>query len=444
MLNPLHLAADIIDPPEVHSEWFAPNPDPDFEGDPARLYEHDGETLIRGRARPKQRPPLGDWFVWLLRTGRGFGKTRTAAEHIDNQARKKTRGEQILIAGRTPADVRTYSLYGEGGLLTHHPDIDYSPSNRELTWPNGVKGIIRSGANPEEFRGYSGDLAWLDEFAAWDYPKEAWHNLMLGVRERDPRIVITTTPRPIEILAEIIAADTTVDVQGSTLENRANLSERWVETVVGPVMGTRLGRQEIEGEMVSDAEFALWRRKWIERDRVRPEDVPQLIRVIVGVDPQGRAGAGRMTGIVVVGEGVDGHYYVLMDASISGTPAEWGEQAIHAYRVQNADMIVGEVNYGGEMVEHTIATVDKNVPYENVHASRGKRQRAEPVSTAAEKGRVHHVGAFPELEDELCKWTVEEKWSPNRLDAMVWAASKLMFDKPTDSSWRSTWLQPWN
>lgn len=428
MIDPLSLAADILYPPELQSAWYEPNPNDD----------------IPGRARAKQRPPPGDWFVWLLRTGRGFGKTRTAVEYIDSRARTMRSGEQILVAGRTPADVRTFSIYGEGGLLTHHPDVEYSPSNRELTWPNGVKGVIRSGANPDEFRGYSGELAWLDEFAAWDYPGEAWTNLMLGVRERDPRIVITTTPRPIQALKDIIAAPTTVDVKGSTLENQANLSDRWMETVVGPIEDSRLGRQEVHGELVDDAEDALWNRDWLDRDRVKPKDVPELVRVVVGVDPQGRKGGARYTGIVGCGEGEDGDFYCLRDATLSGTPHEWGTAAVATYELLEADRIVGEVNFGGEMVEHTIRTVDEDVPYKDVHASRGKRRRAEPVAALSETGRVHMVGSHPELEDELCKWSHDEKWSPNRLDAFVWAITSLITDKPGDTSWRKEWLKSWS
>jgi phage terminase large subunit-like protein len=405
----LEIAADIIDPRDSwrHQDWWMENP-----GD-----------AIPGRARAKQRPPDGEWLVWLIQTGRGFGKTRTAAEYVDREARLMRRGDQVLVAGRTPSDVRTFSLEGPGGLLTHHPDIVYEPSKRELTWPNGVKGVIRSGANPEEFRGYSGRLAWLDEFAAWKYPSAAWENLMFGVRESDPRIVITTTPRPIPVMRSIRERKSTVIVTGSSLENERNLSQRWIEEVVEPLRGTRLGRQEVEGEMIDDAEGALWTRDLLERCRVA--SAPHLVRIVGGVDPQGRKGVSRETGIVYAGEGIDGRYYVVEDVSISGTPAEWGDRVVGMYHRLRADRIVGEVNYGGEMVEHTLRTVDQNVSFAEVRATRGKDVRAEPVSALYEKGRVSHVGAFPELEDEMCTWSKNERWSPNRLDALVWALTEL-------------------
>lgn len=405
--NPYLYAADILDPPE-----------------------NEGVAAWRDQARNKQLPPRGEWFTWLVMAGRGFGKTRTGSEWVNERAISHDRGEEILIAGRTPSDVRDYSLHGEGGLLTHHPEIKYEPSKRMLTWPNGVVGLIRSGANPDEFRGFSGETAWLDEFAAWDYPKDCWNNLKFGLRERDPRVCITTTPRPIQTLKEIIKAKGTVLVTGSSYENRGNLSEKWVENVLEPLMGTRLGRQEIEAELLEDVEGALWKLAQIEALRVKIGEVPRLIRIVVGVDPQAVKRAGSMTGIVVVGLGVDKHLYVLEDCSINGSPAEWGARAVAAYQKWSADRVVGEVNNGGDMVESTVRAVDENVSYKKVHASRGKTIRAEPVAARTERGEVHHVGAWAALEDEMCSWTQDPELnkslpSPNRMDAMVWAATEL-------------------
>ena len=403
----LRVAADLVDPP----------PDP-------------GVHRWRRAARPKQIPPGGDWFTWLIMAGRGFGKTRTGAEWANERATSHKRGEEILIAGRTPSDVRDYSLHGEGGLLTHHPEIRYEPSKRMLTWPNGVVGLIRSGANPEEFRGFSGETAWLDEFAAWDYPEDCWNNLKFGLRERDPRVCITTTPRPLPILKGIIKDPGTALVTGSSYENRENLSPKWVENVLEPLAGTRLGRQEIEAELLEDVEGALWVLSRIEALRVKAGDLPRLIRIVVGVDPQAVKKAGSMTGIVVVGLGVDKHLYVLEDCSINGTPAEWGARAVAAYERWSADRIVGEVNNGGDMVESTVRAVKESASYKKVHASRGKTIRAEPIAARTERGEVHHVGAWPALEHEMCSWTQDPQInkslpSPNRMDAMVWAATEL-------------------
>lgn len=382
--------------------------------------------------RPKQLPPEGDWFVWLLRAGRGFGKTRTGAEWFNAKARQGRRGDQMLLAGRTPADVRDYALNGEGGLLTHHPDIRYEPSKRLLTWPNGVVAVIRSGANPEEFRGFSGEVAWLDEFAAWRYPELAWNNLIFGTRERNPQICITTTPRSIQVLRTIMEMPTTIDVVGSSDENRANLSDKWFRAVIEPLRGTRLGRREIGGEMVDDSEAAHWDRAWIEEHRWvgadgDPRPVPSLVRIVVAVDPQGkkRDVRGRETGIVVAGLGRNGEFYVLDDLSINGTPAEWGGEAVKGYDAWEADRIVGEVNYGGDMVEATIRAVRENVSYGEVRATRGKARRAEPIAALYQRGKVHHVGTFAEMEDEMCTWSEEETWSPNRMDALVWALTEL-------------------
>lgn len=407
-LNPWLHAAQLLDQ--------APNPD---------------RARWLAGARPNQLPPPGEWFVWMMLWGRGTGKTRTAGEWLDDEVRSGRTGHQVLIAGRTPSDVRDYALHGPGGLLTNHPDIRHKASERLLVWPNGVEGLIRSGANPEEFRGASSDRAWLDEFAAWDYPEESWNNLMFGMREgKSPRIVIATTPRPIPIVKAIMAMPTTVFSRATSYENRANLADIYVRAVLDPLMGTRLGRQEIEAELLDEVEGALWSLKVIDAGRVKRDAVPDLKRIAVGVDPQGTKKQGSMTGIVAVGEGADGHFYVLEDASVNGTPHEWGHAAVACYERHAADRIVAEKNFGGDMVEQTIRTVRENVSYEAVVASRGKRQRAEPGAALYEQGKVHHAGVFAALEDEMCGFTPDTKESPNRMDALVWALTALAFGEP--------------
>lgn len=376
-------------------------------------------------AREKQLAPDPPWYTWLLLAGRGFGKTRTGAEWIDMKARRLPPGEQVLIAGRTPADVRDYSLHGSGGLLRHHRDVVYSPSHRLLQWPNGVEGLIRSGANPDEFRGYSGSVVWLDELCAWRYPEECWNNLMFGVREGDPQICVTTSPRPIRVLKQIMSSASTIIVRGSSEENRANLSDRWYEEVLEPLRGTRLWRQEAMGEVLEDVEGALWRRDQVEQIRVAQDELPRLNRVVVAVDPQGAVGASKETGVVGAAKGADDLYYVLADESLSASPGEWGQAVVDAYDALSADRVIGEVNYGGDMVEATIRNIRPDVSFGSVRATRGKARRAEPIAALYEQGKVRHVGAFPQLEDEMCSWTQDEAWSPNRLDALVWALTEL-------------------
>lgn len=448
-------AADILDPQGGSlgdAEWWKPNPDPtvtdkerwlvDKRTGAYVLDEETGLPLIQGRARRKQRPPADDdWFIWLVLAGRGFGKTRTGIEWLDRDARLAQSGQQFLLAGRTPADVRDYTLYGPGGLLTHHPDVSYEASKRMLTWPNGVQALIRSGANPEEFRGFSGARSLLEEFAAWQYAKEAWENLSFGMREGDPRIGITTTPRDKDVLRAIIKMPGTRVVGGSSLENSANLADKYRTNVLDPLLGTRLGRREILAEMLADIEGALWTQGLIDDLRVDRRDVPQLKRVVVGVDPQGKkkgttdseGRADAETGIVVAGLGVDEHVYVLEDGSLDGKPSEWGLRTVALYDRHKADRVAGERNFGGDMVEHVVRTVRKNISYEDANASRGKQRRAEPVAALYEQGRVHHVirdrevgNEFAALESEMTSWTPESDRSPNRMDALVWAVSILV------------------
>lgn len=388
-------------------------------------------------ARPSQLPPAGPWFVWVAMAGRGWGKSRTGGEWLDSQARQGKRGDQVLVAGRTPSDVRDYALNGEGGLLRHHPDIDYLPTKRLLVWPNGVEGLIRSGANPEEFRGFSGEKAWLDEFAAWDYPAECWDNLILGLRERNPQVCITTTPRPIPVLKEIMAMPAVVVVRGTSYENLPNLSDVWRTNVLDPMEGTRKGRQEIGGELLEDVEGALWKLGQIDALRCKPEDVPELRRIVVGVDPQGTKATGHETGIVCVGKAANGDLYVIEDASLNGTPNEWAGRTVAVYDKRSADRIVAEKNFGGEMVESTVRSVRASVSFSFVVASRGKQQRAEPIAALYEQGKVHHVGTFPALEDEMCSFTPASSESPNRMDALVWAATELIDESPMPTATRA-------
>jgi predicted phage terminase large subunit-like protein len=387
------------------------------------LYDWDGW------ARDEQKPPSGDWFVWLLRSGRGFGKTRTGSETVRHYVGQGYR--RIALVGQTKADVRdTMVEVGESALLNVCPPTDrpeYQPSKRRVVWPNGAMAILYSGDEPDQLRGPQHDLAWVDELAKFKYPQETWDNLMLGLRVGpDPRVVVTTTPRPIPLLKHLIEQPSTVDVQRPTYDNVANLHPRYVQQVIEPMRGTRLGRQEIEGEILTDTPGALWTYERIDKGRVHDLAENALVRVVVAIDPAMTATDGSdETGIMMAGLGRDGDYYVLRDASLKASPHGWASMAVGLYHQHKADRIIGETNNGGDMVGSTIRAVDASVSYKGVHASRGKYTRAEPVAALYEQGRVHHVGAFAELEDQMCTYVPGDSNSPDRMDALVWALTDL-------------------
>ena len=383
-------------------------------------------------ARDKQLPPDWLWYVWLLLSGRGGGKTRTGAELVNKWARE--RFTPIALVGETKADVRdTMVEVGDSAILNISPPWfmpEYEPSKRRLIWPNGVLGIIYSGDEPGQLRGPQHQKAWVDELAKFKYPKEAWDNLMFGLRiGKQPQAVVTTTPKPIKVIKELVADKRTAVTRGHTLENRDNLAPDFLRYILRKYEGTRLGRQELAGEVLDDNPDALWERARIDELRLRKH--PELKRIVVAIDPQGTDNeSSSSTGIMVagiadVGDRVEA--YVLADLTLSGTPERWATAAVTGYHNFKADRIVAEVNFGGDMVEAIIRLVDKNIPFKKVHASRGKAVRAEPVSALYEQGRVHHVGFLAELEDQLCEWVPGDK-SPDRLDALVWAITELILE----------------
>lgn len=404
----------------------------------AELSDQDAAALLhdwRFWGRAKQLPPPGDWRTWILRAGRGFGKTRAGSGFVHLRAMAEARW--IALVAKTPADARDYMIEGPGGFLgrpklqdNFHPSERpiYEPSKRRLTWPTGSWATVYSSEEPDQLRGFSGDTAWLDEFAKWDNPRDCWDNLQFGMREASadrPRILITTTPRPINILREIESLPSSVTVVGDSYENRINLDESWFTDVIERYAQTSLGRQEVFADILDELPGALWTRENIEKKRI-PRKPAELDRIVVAVDPAVTSKEGSdETGIVVVATAGD-HGYVLEDLSGRKKPDKWARDAVEAYYRYSADRVVAEVNNGGDLVELTLRTVDKNVSYKAVHASRGKRVRAEPVAALYEQGRVHHVGLFSELEDQLCTHTPEEKDSPDRLDALVWGLTELM------------------
>lgn len=376
-------------------------------------------------ARENQLPPAGDWRTWLMLAGRGYGKTRTGAEWIRAQVEAGRAGRLALI-GPTAADVRDVMVEGESGLLAicppwHRPK--YEPSKRRITWPNGALATCYSADEPDRLRGPQHDAGWADEPASWRYP-DAWDMFQFGLRlGHDPRAVVTGTPKPVALIRDLLALPTTVVTRGSTYENRANLAPAFLDAIVRKYEGTRLGRQELNAELLDDHPDALWHRGTM-LDAFRVTRAPDLERIVVAIDPSATA-TGDEAGIVVAGRSADGQGYVLDDRSLHASPEGWARAAIAAYHTHHADRIVAESNQGGEMVRVTLQTVDRAVPITLVHASRGKYTRAEPVSSLYQQGKVHHVGTFAALEDELCNWTPGDA-SPNRLDALVWALTDLL------------------
>lgn len=368
--------------------------------------------------------------------GRGFGKTRTGAEWVREQV-ESGKARRIALVGRTAADVRDVMVKGESGILAISPPWCkpvYEPSKRLLTWPNGAIATTYSGDKPDQLRGPQHDKAWADELAAWRYP-DAWDQLQFGLRLGSaPQVAVTTTPRPTKLIRDLLKDPNTHPTRGTTYDNAGNMAPSFFSKIIRKYEGSRLGRQELNAELLDDTPYALWKRSQIDRLRLAKDArLPELKRLVVAVDPSVTSSEDSAeTGIVLAGLGMDGHGYVLEDLSLQGTPAEWAQVAVGIYRQKRADRLVAETNQGGEMVEHTLRTVDRNVSYRAVHASRGKVTRAEPIAALYEQGRVHHVGSLPELEDQMCEWVPGEP-SPDRMDALVWALTDLMLDAAQDA-----------
>ncbi len=389
-------------------------------------------------ARNDQLPPEGDWLTWLMIGGRGAGKTRAGAEWIrglvagrPGYAAKPV--GRIALVGETLADVRDVMIEGVSGLLAVHPRAErplWQPSRRRLEWPNGASALCFSSEDPESLRGPQFEAAWADELGKWRHQEASWDMLQFGLRLGAlPRQLVTTTPRPTPLLKRLIKAERTVMTRAGTAANLGNLAPGFLERVIGRYRGTRLGRQEIDGELIDDRVDALWSREAIERLRVG--EAPKLSRIVVAVDPPAsrRKGADAC-GIIACGLAEDGTGYVLADASIAEVkPARWAGAAVALYQALEADMLVAEVNQGGDMVASVIAEVDPTIPVTSVRATRGKYLRAEPVAALYAQGRVRHAGAFPALEDELADFGpdgLSNGRSPDRLDALVWALTLLM------------------
>jgi len=335
------------------------------------------------------------------------------------------------IVAKTYADVRDTCAEGVSGIVAvlnrYQAVKTYNRSIGEITLTNGSKIKLFSAEEPDRLRGPQHHGAWCDELAAWDKP-DAWDQLQFGMRLGEhPQIVVTTTPRPTKLIKDLISRETTHITRGSTFENADNLSQSALVELQARYDGTRLGRQELYGEVLDDVEGALWTRSLIEDARIRPEDAPPYFRVVVAIDPAVTSGeSSDETGIIVAGATPDGHYYIIEDATMKGSPEAWMRKAVEMYRKHKCDRVIAETNNGGDMIEALLRQVDANVPYRKVTASRGKKVRAEPISALSEQKRLHMVGGFPELEDQLVSWEPDADKSPDRMDAMVWAVTDLM------------------
>lgn len=384
---------------------------------------------IKQLARPDQIPTDDiDWNTWLVLAGRGWGKTRTAAEWLAFEAIRNPNTRWAIVAP-TFTDARDTCAEGVSGVVSILREYgmlkDYNRSIGEIILTNKSRIKLFSGEEPDRLRGPQFHGGWFDELAAFKYT-EAWDQYKFGLRLGDhPRTLVTTTPRPTKQIRELAKREDVRVIRGSTFDNAANLSESALAELRLRYEGTRLGRQELYGEIIEDMEGALWQRANIEENRV--SEHPPLYRIVVAIDPAVTSGEGSdETGIVVAGVSSDGHYYVLEDLTTRTSPDGWARLAVDAYHKYKADRIIGETNNGGDMIEILLRQVDPSVGYRKVTATRGKIVRAEPIAALYEQNRAHHVGAFPELEDQMCNWTVDAKGSPDRMDAMVWAITELM------------------
>lgn len=334
----------------------------------------------------------------------------------------------MALVGATADDVREIMVEGESGILAVSPDKfrpRWEPSNGKLTWPNGAIARCYTAEEPKRLRGPQHDRAWCDELAAWKYPRDTWDMLLFGLRlGTDPRVVVTTTPKPISLLREMAKDPSIVTTGGSTYENLDNLAGPFKRRVLSRYEGTTLGRQELHAELFDEMPGALWLRSNIDKHRVRV--APQLARLAVAIDPAVTSGPDSAeTGIVWGGLGADGHIYICGDESMRDSPDQWARRAVSLYEEVKADRIVYETNQGGDLIPALMATISSDLPIEGVNASRGKHTRAEPVAALYEQGKVHHVRIFPELEDQLCNWVPGVGDSPDRLDALVWLVTYL-------------------
>lgn len=392
-------------------------------------------------ARPEQLPPDGDWRIWLVCAGRGFGKTRLGAEWV-KQIAIQNPAARIALVGASLSEVRSVMVEGESGILstfTADERPNFEPSRHQLTFPSGARAQLYSAAEPESLRGPQHSHAWCDEIAKWDNASrratQTWDNLQMGMRlGSSPRTLATTTPRNVPIMRRLLALEPSGDVsvtRGTTFDNRGNLPAAFVDAMQSDFDNTRLGRQELYGEMLSDLEGALWTRAMLDQALLPQSEILDFARIVVAVDPPASAN-GDACGIIVAAIDYMRTGHVLADCSVEkASPEQWAKAVANAAEQWNADRVIAEANQGGAMVESVLRAADVALPVRLVHASRGKSARAEPVAALYEAGRVKHHAMFAQLEDQLCGMIVGGAYqgpgnSPDRADALVWALTELM------------------
>lgn len=402
-------------------------------------------------AMPHQLPPEGDWRTWVILGGRGAGKTRAGAEWVRSIVEGAMpfdtgRCRRVALVGETIEQVREVMIFGDSGIMACSPP-DRRPkwvaTRKRLEWPNGAVATVHTASDPDGLRGPQFDAAWVDELAKWKKAQDTWDMLQFALRLGEhPQVCVTTTPRNVPLLKTLLELPSTVTTHAPTEANSANLAASFLEEVRMRYAGTRLGRQELDGMLLADAEGALWTTALLENCRAR--EAPELDRIVVGVDPSASSGrSADECGIVVVGATLQGppmdwRAYVLADMTVTGaSPAEWARAAVAAVGTFGADKLVAEVNQGGQMVREVIAQVDPLVPFKAVHASRGKVARAEPIAALYEQGRVRHLPGLDALEDQMVRMTrtgYEGEGSPDRVDALVWALHELIVEPA--QAWR--------
>ena len=388
-------------------------------------------------SRPNQRAPDGDWGTWLILAGRGFGKTEAGAQWIRQQVERGARS--IALVAETQKDLEEVMVARIVAITPRDqaPQIRYKPVR--IIWPNGAVALGYNGNEPDQLRGPEFDAAWVDELAKYRRARETWDMLQFALRRgQHPQACVTTTPRPIPLIRELVADSRVAVTRGRTIDNASNLAPSFISSVRAKYEGTRLGRQELDGEILDDVPGALWTRAML--DIASIDAVPEMARIVVAIDPSGTGGVnddGDEIGIVVAGRGIDGRGYVLEDLSCKLSPDAWARRAIEAYYRWGADRLVAERNFGGAMVASVIRTADRNVSFKEVTASRGKSARAEPIAALYEQGRVSHVRGLAQLEDQLTLMTPSGymgEGSPDRVDAMVWALTEAMLSHQRPAS----------
>jgi len=393
---------------------------------------------IKFKGRPKQQYPVGNWDTWMILAGRGFGKTFTGSNTVNNWALNDP-GCTIAIVVETAKDITRVLIEGNGGILKQsNPNftpVFISGVKNYFKYPNGSLALVYNGSEPDQLRGPEHHYAWVDELAKMRYQQEVWDMLLMGMRLGDhPKVLVTTTPKPTILIKSLYKDPDTVVTEGSTYENSSNLPDSYLAQLKKKYDGTRLGQQELYAKILDDNPNALFKSADIELTRITASSrqrkllIESLDRVVVAVDPAVSANENSdETGIIVAGRKGD-NGYIIADGSLKGTPNEWAAAAVHLYKLNTADRIVAEKNQGGLMVESTIRTVDKFLPITLIHASKGKASRAEPIAALYEQHRVHHVGLFVDLEEQMVSFDPSlgnKQKSPDRLDALVYALAEL-------------------